>query len=130
MSTVTPDHTITTPLFVSTAPSRLTKRAIGQQEQSYNLSYTELHCLRAHERTRARERENRQRRTERRTDRNTDRQRRKHITGTKNSLVLNCETQCLAGRESVRGELIDRRLSSFNLKLVTLDLVRVRSEVG
>ena len=80
LSILTHDHTISPPLFVSTAPSRLTKCAIGQQEESYNLSYTELHCLRAHERMR--ERENKQRRT----DRDMDEQRRTHITFTREQL--------------------------------------------
>ena len=94
LSTVTPDHTIRTPLFVSTEPNRLTKRAIGQQEESYNLSYTV--CERTRER--ARERTDRDGQTEIWTNRDG-----RTSLAPKNSLVLNCKIQCLAGRGSVGG---------------------------
>ena len=84
-----------------------------RREKCYNLSHTELHCLRARERTRERTDRDEQRRTERRTDR--DIKGRRTSLALKNSLVflvLNCETiQCLTGKGSVE-RLIDRRLSS------------------
>ena len=89
-------------MFVSTAQSRLTNRAIGQQEENYNLSYTELHCLRAHESTRERERTNRDGQRDGQTEIWTNRDGRTSLA-LKNSLVLNCGTQCLDSRGSVEG---------------------------
>ena len=103
---------IRTPLFVSTAPSRLCKRAIGQQWNQVTLNST------VYERTRekARERTDRDGQRDGQTEIWTNRDRRTSLAP-KNSLVLNSETlQCLAGRGSVRRggmwELIGRRLSS------------------
>ena len=81
-------------------------------EECYNLSHTELHCLRARERTRERIDRDEQRRSKRdgQTEIWTDG---RTSLALKNSLVLDCETmQCLTGRGSVGEGLIDRRLSS------------------
>ena len=76
-------------------------------DECYNLSHTELHCLRARERTQERTDRDGQRRTEIWTDERTS-------LALKNSLVLNSETiQCITGRGSVGGRgVIDRRISS------------------
>ena len=81
-------------------------------EECYNLSHTELHCLRARERTRERTDRVGQRRTERRTDR--DMNERTYITGTQEQLSFKLWNNTMTYRQRVGGGggLIDRRLSS------------------
>ena len=74
-------------------------------EECYNLSHTELHCLRARERTRMITDRDGQRRTERRTDIDTNG--RTYITGTQEQLWNN--TMPYRQRVGAGRGLIDRR---------------------
>ena len=79
-------------------------------EECYNLSHTELYCLRAREKTRERTDRDGQRRTERRTDR--DMNERTYITSTQEQLSFKLWNNTMPYRQRVGGGLIDRRLSS------------------
>ena len=76
-------------------------------EECYNLSHTELHCLRVRERTRERTDREGQRQTERRTDR--DMNGRMYITGTQEQLSFKLWNNTIPYRQRVGGGLIDRR---------------------
>ena len=70
-------------------------------EECYNLSHTELHCLRARERTRERIDRDGQRRTKRRTDR--DMNGRTYITGTQEQLSFKLWNNTMPYRQRVGG---------------------------
>ena len=85
------------------------KDSFSAVEECYNLSYTELHCPRARERTRERRYRDEQRRTERRTDR--DMNGLTYITGIQEQLSFKLWNNTMPYRQRVGGGggLIDRR---------------------
>ena len=97
---------------IDSAKSLDQTRCRAAVEESYNLSYTELHCLRA--RKRERDRENRQRRTERDGQTDMNEQRRMDISGTQEQLSFKRWNITMPCRQRVGGggELIDWWLSS------------------